>query len=69
MAELAAMLAEMALAPEHCCHEVAMWENALADKTNKQRCHKMAVQEKTLAYNAELQRCQELAEHTAALAE
>jgi hypothetical protein len=69
MAELAAMLAEMALAVEQRCHEAATRENALADKANKRCCHETATQEKVLADNAESQGCQVLAKRAALLAE
>jgi hypothetical protein len=69
MAELAAMLAKIALAVERRHHEAATQEKALADKANKQHCHKTDAQEKVLADNAELQRCQVLAKCAAVLAE
>jgi hypothetical protein len=69
LAQLAAMLVEMASTVEQRCHEVSMHEKALANKIDKQRCHKTAAQEKALAGNAKLQRCRELAACTVALAE
>jgi hypothetical protein len=69
MAQLAAMLAEMALTAVQHCHEAATWEKALANEPNKQHCHETAAQEKTLVDDAESQHCPELAACAEALAE
>ncbi len=69
MAQLAAMLAEMALTVEQCCYEVATREEALTDEADKQRCHEVAAQEKALANNVESQRRRESAARAAALVE
>ena len=52
MAQLAAMLAEMALTKEQHRHEAATWEKALANEANKQCPHETAMQEKVLAKDA-----------------
>jgi hypothetical protein len=69
LAQLAAMLVEMALTAEQHCHEAAMREKALANEADKQRCHETAAQEKALADDAKLQHRQESAACAAALAE
>jgi hypothetical protein len=69
MAQLAAMLAELALTAEQRCHEAATREKVLADKANKQRPHETATQEKALADDAKAQCRRESAAHTVALAE
>ncbi len=49
VASWAAMLAEMALTTEQCCHEAAMQEKALADDAKLQRCRESAARAAVLA--------------------